>query len=174
MKSLSTLKQQAINAIASQPSVRQASRWYAAQNARDQLILKVLLWLLICLLTYLLFLSPALTSQQQIKNKLAKNVALYNLIAENAHRFGQVDLSNGQQTPLINLISQQAQQRNINLSRYEQSDNGVKIWLDNESFDKAISWLENLKSQSGILVKQIDVEQQSLAGQVSLRATLNR
>lgn len=174
MRSFSGIKQQLIRGITSQPSVRQVSRWYVSQSPRDRLVLSALLWLLLLLMSYWLFISPALKSHQQVKSKLANNVALYNLIAENAHRFGQVNLGSTQQVPLLNLISQQAQQSNINLSRYEQSDVGVKIWLENESFDKAINWLEGLKDQSGILVKQIDVEQQGLAGIVNLRATLSR
>lgn len=173
MKSLTQITN-LLDVIKNQPSVRQASRWYETQNARDKWIIKILAAVLVLLLVYWLILSPAISSNKEIKSKLAKNVALYNLIADNAHRFGQVSLNNANQAPLLNLINQQAQQNGINLNRYEQSDSGVKVWLENVAFDKAISWLENLNAQSGVLVKQINVDKQTLEGHVNLRATLSR
>lgn len=174
MKSVSQFKDKALQNLKNQPSVRQASQWYESQNRRDKWILKILAALLTLLFVYWLIIAPALTSNQEIKSKLANNVALYNLIADNAHRFGKVSFNSQNQGPLLNLINQQAQQNNLSLSRYEQSEQGVRIWLENVAFDQAISWLENLKAQSGILVKQINVDKQTLEGRVNLRATLGR
>lgn len=173
MKSIRQLDK-ALQSLKNQPSVRQASQWYESQNVRDKWIIKTLVALLALLFAYWLIISPALSSNQEIKGKLESNLALYNLIADNAYRFGQVSSSSTNQAPLLNLISQQAQQNNISLNRYEQSEQGVKIWLENVAFDQAISWLENLKVQSGISVKQINVDKQALEGRVNLRATLSR
>lgn len=174
MKSLMQLKQQSVDTIKSQPSVRQATQWYGAQNPRDKRILKLLAGLLVLLVIYFLLISPALNANKAIKSKLASNVVLYDLIAKNAHRFGDVNTNSSSQAPLLSLISQQAQRYGIGLSRYEQSDQGVKIWLENVAFDQAIEWLENLKTQSGVLIKQINIDKQNLEGRVNLRATLNR
>lgn len=174
MTSFAQLKQQVMDAINNQPSVIQLRQWYQAQNERDKNLLKMLFTFLLVLLFYLLIISPALQSNQSAKAALSKNIQLYNLIADNAHRFGQVGSTNSTQTSLLSVISQQAQQRGLSLNRYEQSDQAVKIWLEDVSFDQVMDWLEDLKISSNIMVKQINVDKQTLSGRVSVRATLSR
>ncbi len=119
-----------------------------------------------------LFVQPFYSKQATYQAKLNKSISTYEQLASNAHKFSSNRASSSSNTPILALITQQAKLANINLKRFEPDDDSLRIWLDNESFDNAVRWLETLTQDHGIQVKQISIDRSEKRGRVDLRATL--
>jgi general secretion pathway protein M len=153
------------------PTVVAGTQWFLRQSIRDQKIIKVLLIFVTACLIIILFIQPFYSQQSSHQAKLDKSVAIYEQLASNAHKFrGKGNSSSA--TPILALITQQAKIAGINLKRFEPDDENLRIWLDDESFDRAARWLETLTRDHGIKVKQISVERSEKNGRIDLRATL--
>ncbi|TGG95641.1 type II secretion system protein M [Natronospirillum operosum] len=75
---------------------------------------------------------------------------------------------------MTNLISRTAAQQSVDLTRFEQSGNdGLRLWLDNQPFDRVLLWLADLESQ-GLTVDQLTLSQGNSTGQVNLRGVVVR
>ena len=68
----------------------------------------------------------------------------------------------------------QAKASGLSLSRYEQDGQGLRIWLDDVSFDDAMTMLEALQSSAGVVANQVNVDKADRPGVVDIRATLSQ
>lgn len=53
-------------------------------------------------------------------------------------------------------------------------DTGVKLWIEDVSFDAVVRWLHDLERRHGVQVQDADIERRSGAGLVNVRLTLVR
>ncbi|WP_197470108.1 type II secretion system protein GspM, partial [Oleiphilus sp. HI0117] len=75
---------------------------------------------------------------------------------------------------LVSSVTNLAKQQKVALKRFEPSgDNKLKVWVDDASFDKVISWLSRLKSSLGVRVEQISIDKDDAPGKISARMTLS-
>lgn len=161
--------------VAQNPNVQQAVQWYNAKPAREQLILKAIAALLVLALIWTIFYAPLIQSRKTARVELEKNLATYNLIASNAGRFSSSHSASGSQNDsILAAATNQARNKNINLSRYEQDGANLRVWLERAAFDDAITWLESLQNDYGISVSQISIDKTDTIGRVDIRATLAR
>lgn len=59
------------------------------------------------------------------------------------------------------------------LKRIEpEGESGVKVWLEQASFDEMMSWLLGLERQYGVMVSSLTVDRQSSAGRVDANLSL--
>lgn len=173
------LKQQALawwhKQVLQNANVQQGVNWYTNKSVRDQLIIKVIVALLVVALVWVMIYAPLLKSKNNAKTELENNLTTYNLIASNAGRFGGTSSSgNPQNDSILSAATNQARAKNVNLSRYEQEGANLRVWLERVAFDDAISWLEILQNQYGIMVSQISIDKTDTIGRVDIRATLGR
>ena len=169
MSQLDELKLQ----FSSNAQVRAASQWYNALPGRDQTIVKVLGWLVVLSLVYLVVFAPLIKDNRAARADLADQLSTYNLIAENAGKFGGASQAAGASSgPILPKVSQAARNDGIKLDRYEQDGSDVRIWMDGIEFDRFISWTESLQARDGIRVSQITLDAAELPGRVDVRATL--
>lgn len=175
MSQLTEIRQQLTAQVQQSELWRSASQWYQSLAARDQLVVKLVGWLMVAALVFLVVYAPLLKGQKSATARLDKNIATYNLLADNAGRFGSVSSSSsGSSAPLLATVTQQAKASGIQLSRYEQDGKSLRIWVERAVFDDAISWLETLQSGSGVIVSQINIDRTERTGLVDIRATLSR
>lgn len=157
-----------------QPQVQQATNWYRAQSERDRLIVRLTGWLLLAAMLFVLVFAPLIRDQQRLHAELGSKLQTYNLIADNAYRFGAVSTGKSNADgPILGKISQSARQAGIKLDRYEQDGKGLRIWIDRIQFDRFIAWTEQLQASDGIVVSQITLDADASTGWVDVRATLN-
>ncbi|MGB1091068.1 MAG: type II secretion system protein GspM [Oceanobacter sp.] len=152
------------------PQILAANQWYSALSSRDQLVVRVVGWAVIAALVFLLIFAPLIKANQQHERSVAKRQQVYNLIAENAHRFGGASgtIAEG---PILPLVSGKAQKHGLKLDRYEMDGKGVRVWLDAVAFDQFIAWAEELQSKHTIRVSQITVDATDSLGRVDVRVT---
>ena len=173
MNQLMQIKEQLLQQLLSSRAWQSAHGWYEALPARDRLVVRLVAWLMAAAVVFLVVYAPLLKSQRAADAALQKNLANYNLLADNAHRFGGSGKS-AADAPLLAIVTQQAKQSGINLSRYEQDGKGLRVWLDAVSFDDAASWLEQLQASNGIQVTQATIDRSERPGVVDIRATLSQ
>ena len=76
---------------------------------------------------------------------------------------------------LLSLIERTARQQQLQAALQKvQPDgkDGVRIWMDNASFDQEIQWLSTLVTQHGIFISEISFERQDAPGRVNSRILL--
>ncbi|MBE0484233.1 MAG: type II secretion system protein M [Bacterioplanes sp.] len=151
------------------PLIQSYRERYRALSTMEQRVVHIAITLLLFLLVYGLLIAPLWQKQQQADESLQRALATYNLIADNAHRFGGA--STQAQAPLLSTVTQRARLQGVPLSRYEQDGRGLRIWIDRTPFDEAITLLEGLQ-QSGIQISQVTIDRTDSPGRVNIRATL--
>lgn len=78
---------------------------------------------------------------------------------------------NGQS--LLSLATRHAQSNNLSFKRFEPfGEGGLRVWLDNASFNSLLQWLTQLQQQNGVLVKQVNISRASQAGKISAKLEL--
>ncbi|WP_430462512.1 type II secretion system protein GspM [Thalassolituus sp. LLYu03] len=173
MNRLTELQEQMLQKVKASPQWQQAAHWYQALPARDQMVVRLVGWLMVAALVFLIIYAPLIKSQRASEAALGKNIGVYNMLAENAHRFGGGN-SGAAQGPLLATVMQQAKASGITLSRYEQDGKSLRVWLERVPFDDAIGWLEQLQASKGVHVSQINIDRGERPGVVDIRATLNQ
>jgi general secretion pathway protein M len=96
-------------------------------------------------------------------------------MAQNGARFsGSLPRSSNIDKPILAVVSQQAKRDQIQLTRYEQDGESLRVWVDNTSFDDAAQWIERLSRTQGVQVGQINIDRQAEPGRVDLRVTFTQ
>lgn len=172
MKILATITDQ----LNKDPRVAAAKDWYGQLPSRDRNIVNGVAIFAVVAIVFSLLFAPMLKRQDTLAVELDKQLALYNLMANNGAQFnnGRAGVSAAAEQPLLAVVTQQARKNNIILTRYEQDGSGLRIWLENVSFDDTITWLETLSARFGISVSQINIDKDTQPGRVDIRATLSR
>ncbi len=78
---------------------------------------------------------------------------------------------------LLALVDRTARRSRLGaaLKRVEpEGRNGVRVWLEQASFDDMMRWLRELQRQYAITAKSITVDGQAVAGRVDVRMTLQK
>lgn len=73
---------------------------------------------------------------------------------------------------LLGLIDRSARQNKLESSLQKvqpEGEQGVRIWLEKASFDSIIIWLDNLQHQHGLVITDISLDSQDIAGTVNAR-----
>ncbi|QQD21519.1 hypothetical protein GJQ54_06935 [Oceanospirillaceae bacterium ASx5O] len=165
--------QQGLANVQQQRSVQMARQWYEQLPEGDRLIVKLVSAVLVLALLASMILLPLVRAKAMAESQLERNRATYQQLADNAGRFGNAVAATGT-APLLTVVTQQARSAGVNLSRYEQDGQALRIWLEKAPFDDAISWLESLQAQQGVRASQISVDKTDSSGRVDIRATLTR
>jgi general secretion pathway protein M len=155
---------------------------YEMLPVRDRNILKVAgAVLLICILYFAMWV-PANSYMVNAEQDFAQNTKLLQLVKQNKALLTALSRTSASSGSTKTLTSQQlvssvtnlAKKNGVMLKRFEPSgDNKIKVWVDNASFDKMITWLASLKTSLNIIVEQISIEKDDVEGQVSSRLTLS-
>jgi len=164
------------------PIILDLQKQYEMLPVRDRGILKVAGIILILCIIYFAMWVPASDYMENAQQDLAQNTKLMLLVKQNKALLSALSRTSGPSSGVKTLTSQQlvssvtnlAKKNGVMLKRFEPSgDKKIKVWVDNVSFDKMMTWLSALKKSLNIVVEQISVEKDDAAGQVSSRLTLS-
>lgn len=171
-----------IESIKQNPALLSMRKQYETLPPRDRLALMVLSYSLLLILLIFGMLQPAYEFKERAELRLAENQKLLALVNENAQMLKSAGATGGNGNQQKQLNSQQlvssvtnlAKKQKLALKRFEPSgDNKIKVWVDNASFDKVVSWLARLRGSLGIKVEQISIDKDDDPGKVGARMTLS-
>jgi len=125
--------------------------------------------------------QPAYDFKQDAELNMAQNKELLAMVMSNKQALSKIGRSgagkskkalNSQQ--LVSSVTNMAKRNGVVLKRFEPSgDNKLKVWVDDASFDKVMTWLSSLKKSLNVNVEQVSIEKDDAPGQVSARLTLS-
>ena len=173
MNRIQAIKLQLSEQLKATPAWQAGSQWYQALPARDRLVVKAVSALLVLALVFVIVYAPLLKARKNAEAALQKNLGVYNQLAGNAHKFGSVS-SPAASGSLLSLVTRQARASGLSLSRYEQDGQSLRVWLEDVSFDDAITMLESLQANAGVIASQINIDKADRPGVVDIRATLGQ
>jgi general secretion pathway protein M len=74
---------------------------------------------------------------------------------------------------LLSLATQHAQSNNLSFKRFEPfAEGGLRVWLEDASFNSLLQWLTTLQQENGVLVKQVNIDRATQAGKVNAKLEL--
>lgn len=159
------------NNVAKSSLIQPALNWHGALSIRDKKIVNGLGGLFVIALVFNLVWNPSYINKHKAQARLASEITFHNKLKENAYLFSSPAQSvNG--GSILTTINTTAKAKGIQLQRFEpDGKQGIRIWLDQVSFDMAIDWIETLETDKNILIEQITVDKVS-TGIVNIRAVL--
>lgn len=168
-----------INIIKQNPSVLKMLKQYEMMPSRDRMALKLLSFVLIIVFMYFALWQPAYTYKKDAETYLQQQKDLLALVVQNkaslkslANNSSTVTTLNSQQ--LVSSVTNLAKHAGVVLKRFEPSgEKEIKVWVDDASFDKMMTWLTTMKRTLNVRVEQISVEKSDAQGLVSARLTLS-
>lgn len=151
--------------------------WFSQLQTRERQLVIAGLIVFGIFLPYQLIWSPllerAVRLQEQV-NKQTQNLQWMRAAMQEAQQL-QGSSGRRQSGSLLSQVEQTASQNKLRGSIRKiqpEGEQGVRIWMDNASFDDVLMWLERLQKQYGIEVADFSVERQAQEGRVNLRLLL--
>jgi general secretion pathway protein M len=174
MSRLGAMRERALLTLAASP----AGRWYREQSPRDQRVLVLLAGFLLLASVWLLLRVPVerdLTLAER-RYEAARSDHLWILAhrdeaARAAGRGGQ-----GSQTgqALLSTVAGSARRSGLTLNRFQpEGDDALTVSLDEVEFGEMLRWLETLKAEDGIRVRQASLSGADRSGRVRARLVLD-
>jgi general secretion pathway protein M len=118
------------------------------------------------------------TSRVRIKAQNDTLVQIRNLAAEARQLMAaqrQAGANTRSSSSLLVIIERTAQEKNLK-SRLQkvqpEGQDGVRVWIENASFDQLIEWLALLEKKNTIYVSEIIIERQKEPGRINSRILL--
>lgn len=138
---------------------------------REQTIVLCLAPVLVIFILYSFIWQPLNESLIKNETKLVRQQALLTWVKENtahikATSAGANKRSKGSVTSIVNRTSRQYQ---ITLSRIQAQGSGVQVWVDEVPFTSLLQWLEQLSTEEGLSVVNIDLSTTEKSGVVQVR-----
>jgi len=79
------------------------------------------------------------------------------------------------QQSLLAIVNETTETRQIQLKRVEpKSNQSLRVWVEQVSFNQIIAWIAQLQKQHGITVETISIDRTDQAGYVNLALVLQR
>lgn len=166
--------------IGNHPVVLNAKKSWETLGERDRASLKVLGLVLGALVIYFGIWVPAQNFMLEQRSMLETNKALVALVETNQKMLAKSARSGGQTAAgldsqqLVSTVTNMATKEGLSLKRFEPAgEQKVKVWVEDSSFDKLVSWLTELERNLKVRVEQISIEKDEAEGLVSARITLS-
>lgn len=164
------------------PSVQKLITQYDHLPRRDQIALQILAVAIALFMIYFLIWRPAanfhdkaLAERQSAADLLAwmeQNKADIQNLAANSENAGVASQITDVRS-LMATVTQSANKAGLSLQRFEPSgEDGMRIWIEDASFNQVSRWLEDLSQQYGIVIDQAAIDRQDKPGIVSVRLSL--
>ncbi|MGB5439973.1 MAG: type II secretion system protein M [Gammaproteobacteria bacterium] len=156
-------------------------QWFEGLESRERLLVLAAVIVLSVLLLYVLVWQPAHSGYDRIKRSVTEQRATASWMQESAARVLQLkraspagDKGLGERS-LLAVTDSTARAGGLadSLKRIEpEGSSGVRVWLEDASFDRFVSWLALLGSNHGINPDSVSMERSEAAGKVNVRLTL--
>jgi len=155
---------------------------YEMLPPRDRQVLTIFGIILSIFIIYYAMWVPAHDYMKNAQRDVEQNEKLLALVKQNTVVLsslakGQSSAGTGKvltSQQLVSSVTNMAKRSGVALKRFEPSgDKKIKVWVDNASFDKMMTWLASMKKTLNVTVEQISIEKDDTAGLVSARLTLS-
>jgi general secretion pathway protein M len=159
-------------------TVDQYRRRYLSLPPRDRALVNITVVTLFLMFVWLAVVAPAQRMRGEAALKLSGQQATLQWVRENEARAlaiaGKTSASprkSGQS--LMAAVTSSSGQMGLTLKRYEpEGQEKLRVWLENQSFNKTIQWVDSLQRQHGMSVVNIAIDASSQPGLVNAKIVL--
>jgi len=150
--------------------------WWAERDAREQLLLQIMLVAVTLFLAYMLVVRPILSKRDDLTRELDAAQIEADLVAAAIRETGSVsktqsDIERVSNSDFRLVISRSAQQMGVSLTRLQPDQSGgLNIWADETTSTLLYTWLASLQDKHGIYVARASLQNSS--GNGSIRAQI--
>lgn len=157
--------------------------WWAGLASRERAVLAGGLAVLLMLLVWLLVWEPIADARAELRTEVAAlsaELAWMEQVADQVRRRGAQSDNAGPSGAaggsVLTLVEVAANASGIktDIERVQPEGEGARLWFDQVSFDRLISWLGQLEQRHGLKVSQLAVDAREEAGMVSARVLVER
>lgn len=154
-------------------------KWEETINAlsdKDKRALILLTLFLVPLIAYFIILRPSYGYYSAAKESYSENKALLEWVDINSRRIATNPQEATVKTalPLLELLTTSADKNVLKITRIQpESDNKVRVWLDEAEFAKLIAWLTELTG-SGVTISSISIDKTNEPGFVNTQCLFSK
>ncbi len=161
------------------------NQWWAGLSSREQRIMIIGVIAAGLTLVYLLAVEPFVKHMQELDTSIREQTELLQWMQHSEQQINTLRADTGspgrrvssEGGSLLALVDQTAKRSKLGkaIKRVEpEGSQGVRLWLEQASFDSVLLWLEKIKREYGIEVSRINIEQLDSPGLVNARISLAR
>lgn len=156
-------------ALENMPFIQKLRSHYEQLSARDQNIFIGLAALVVVVCFYVFLWSSLADWSAMQRRDYGEQVEVMSWMRQHIAEAQAVENKKNAgvgQRELSSVISSQAKQAGVVLSRIQPDKRGVAVWLEDAAYQKVLSWLVLLESKYEIVVQQIKLERLKEEGRV--------
>ncbi|MBL4867558.1 MAG: type II secretion system protein M [Pseudomonadales bacterium] len=153
---------------------------YYSLSPRDRGALVILSVFLGCVLFFYLVWSPVNQGAEDAYDRYQNKVKLMawmkanESVAKRAANMSGASAGSRGGKSILSLVNATSGQNGVSLKRFEpKGEDGLRIWLENVSFDAMLKWLGILSNTYGIVIANITVESQKESGKINATIILS-
>lgn len=159
-------------------TIDQYRRRYWSLPPRDRVLVNIIMATLTLMLLWLLIIAPAQRLRSEAAVKLAGQQATLQWVKDNEAR-AQAIAGKTTSSPrksgqsLMAAVTSSTAQMGLTLKRYEpEGQEKLRVWLENQSFNKIMQWVDALQRQHGMSVVNVAIDAASQPGLVNAKIVL--
>ncbi|MFT5758250.1 MAG: general secretion pathway protein M [Alteromonadaceae bacterium] len=145
--------------------------WWQQLNLREKKLVVAMTSLVVIFILYSFIWQPLNDNIAKTEKKIARQQQLLSWVAENTQRFQQAKSNVGNQVSgsLSSIVNRTAGSNKITITRMQPQGDNIQVWIDEIAFNQLLQWLEQLSSQEGLQVTNIDLSDAGKPGVVRVR-----
>lgn len=152
-----------------------AMRWYRGREDSERPIIAALVILITVSLLWLLIWKPVSDWRDISKNRYANAQSVWDWMQANEANARQL-VASGNSSPsrsLLPVITRVANARGLRLNRLQpESDGGVSVVLQAQSFNAMLEWLNDLENQHNVAVARVSLDAEGKPGLINAQLRL--
>ncbi len=167
--------EQTVARVRANRSYQDAERQYRSLSDRDRLLVNLMAVGLLLFLLYSLVVSPAFGYLSSSSSRYQGKLEDYEWIKANEEAAKALVATSPTQREgsLLSVASNVAKNHELSFTRFEpDSDQRVRLWLENVKFNSVVSWLGEMEQSQGVSATDISVDGGTAPGYVNVRLTL--
>jgi len=150
----------------------QIKEWWDSISEREQQLTFISLVVVFIALIYFLIWQPIATNLATSQQTLQSSEQTLQWVENNANKLVAAGVGNNKSTArkqnLSQLISSTAKRNKIVISRIQNRNGSVDIWINQVEFNQFLKWLTALQNQYQVQVNSADLNQDKTPGMVKI------
>ena len=150
----------------------QIKEWWEGITAREQQLVSVGGSIALLVIVYYLIWLPAASTLETNQQKLKSTEQTLLWVESNVEKLlaegGIQDQTEGRKQNLSRLISSTAKRNNIDISRIQNQNEQVDVWINDVQFTAFLKWVTALKNDNKVSIINVDISQNQTKGMVKV------
>ena len=150
----------------------QIKEWWEGITAREQQLVSVGGGIALLVIVYYLIWLPAASTLETNQQKLKSTEQTLLWVETNVEKLlaegGIQDQTEGRKQNLSRLISSTAKRNNIDISRIQNQNEQVDVWINDVQFTAFLKWVTALKNDNKVSIINVDISQNQTEGMVKV------